>query len=93
MLNDIKCDKGDDADTKWVIYQLKFIGKLILGILGIIVSTLWIVHIILYLLLDPPVSPFLNEVFVKLDDVFPLFGTASFAFFCLYLIGIIYLLN
>jgi hypothetical protein len=29
----------------------------------------WIAHIIIYLLIDPPLSPFLNEVFIKLDDI------------------------
>jgi LMBR1 domain-containing protein 1 len=36
---------------------------------------------------NPPISPFLNSLFVKLDSVFPLFGTAAFALFCFYLIG------
>jgi len=29
----------------------------------------WVAHIIIYLLVDPPLSPFLNEVFIKLDDI------------------------
>ncbi|KAK2373380.1 LIMR family protein [Trifolium repens] len=34
----------------------------------------------------PPLSPFLNEVFIKLDDIWGLLGTAAFAFFCFYLL-------
>jgi hypothetical protein len=29
----------------------------------------WIAHIITDLLIDPPLSPFLNEVFIKLVDI------------------------
>lgn len=35
----------------------------------LIVSVAWIAHIVIYLLIDPPLSPFLNWVFIKLDDV------------------------
>jgi len=35
----------------------------------LIVSVVWIIHIIIYLLIDPPLSSFLNQVFIKLDDV------------------------
>lgn len=51
-----------------------------------IVSIAWVAHIIIYLLIDPPLSPFLNEVFIKLDDIWGLLGTAAFAFFCFYLL-------
>ena len=61
--------------------------KLLVGMIGLAVSVVWIVHIVLYQLISPPASAFLNEVFVELDDTFPLFGTASFAFFCFYLLG------
>lgn len=46
----------------------------------------WIVHIVIYLLISPPLSPFLNIVFIKLDDVWGLLGTLAFAFFCFYLL-------
>jgi len=29
----------------------------------------WVAHIVIYSLASPPLSPFLNEVFIKLDDV------------------------
>ena len=44
-------------------------------------------QVILYMFANPPISPFLNSLFVKLDSVFPLFGTFAFAVFCFYLIG------
>ena len=42
---------------------------------------------VLYLFTDPPLTPFLNGLFTRLDGAFPLFGTAAFALFCFYLIG------
>lgn len=53
------------------MYILKDVYKLHFSLLVIrlIVSVAWIAHIVIYLLIDPPLSPFLNEVFIKLDDV------------------------
>ncbi|KAJ6846123.1 LIMR family protein [Iris pallida] len=78
--------QGEKAETAWAITVLGYLGKLILGVLGLIVSVAWIVHIVIYLLINPPLSPFLNEVFIKLDDLWGLLGTAAFAFFCFYLL-------
>ncbi|KAJ1381363.1 LMBR1-like membrane protein, partial [Sesbania bispinosa] len=74
------------AETTWALTVLGYLAKLVLGILGLIVSVAWVAHIIIYLLINPPLSPFLNEVFIKLDDVWGLLGTAAFAFFCFYLL-------
>lgn len=60
--------------------------RLALGILSILVSIAWIIHIILYILLRPPVTNFLNGFFIILDSVFPLFGTLAFAIFTFYLV-------
>ncbi len=40
-----------------------------------------------YIFVSPPLTPFLNTAFIKMDGVFPLFGTALFALFCFYLMG------
>lgn len=78
--------QGEKAETSWALTVLGYLAKLVLGILGLIVSVAWIAHIIIYLLINPPLSPFLNEVFIKLDDIWGLLGTAAFAFFCFYLL-------
>ncbi|XP_008449896.2 LIMR family protein At5g01460 [Cucumis melo] len=78
--------QGEKAETAWALTVLGYLAKLVLGVLGLIVSVAWVVHIVIYLLIDPPLSPFLNEVFIKLDDVWGLLGTAAFAFFCFYLL-------
>ncbi|KAF3587505.1 hypothetical protein F2Q69_00032147 [Brassica cretica] len=78
--------QGEKAETAWAFTVLGYLAKFILGIIGLIVSIAWVAHIIIYLLVDPPLSPFLNEVFIKLDDVWGLLGTAAFAFFCFYLL-------
>ncbi|KAG8377024.1 hypothetical protein BUALT_Bualt09G0125100 [Buddleja alternifolia] len=78
--------QGEKAEANWAMTVLGYLAKLVLGVLGLIVSVAWIAHIVIYLLIDPPLSPFLNEVFIKLDDVWGLLGTAAFAFFCFYLL-------
>ncbi|KAF8394922.1 hypothetical protein HHK36_018861 [Tetracentron sinense] len=78
--------QGEKAETAWALTVLGYLAKFVLGILGLIVSVAWVAHIVIYLLIDPPLSPFLNEVFIKLDDVWGLLGTAAFAFFCFYLL-------
>ncbi|KAM7271085.1 hypothetical protein ACFE04_030299 [Oxalis oulophora] len=78
--------QGEKAETTWAMTVIGYLAKFILGILGLIVSIAWVAHIIIYLLISPPLSPFLNEVFIKLDDIWGLLGTAAFAFFCFYLL-------
>ncbi|XP_010262857.1 PREDICTED: LIMR family protein At5g01460 [Nelumbo nucifera] len=77
---------GEQAETTWALTVLGYLAKLVLGILGLIVSVAWVAHIVIYLLIDPPLSSFLNEIFIKLDDIWGLLGTAAFAFFCFYLL-------
>jgi hypothetical protein len=60
--------------------------KGVCGVVGAVVSLCWILHIILYMFISPPVTPFLNDLFVQLDGVFSLFGTVAFALFCFYLL-------
>ncbi|XP_024020595.1 LIMR family protein At5g01460 [Morus notabilis] len=78
--------QGEKAETTWALTVLGYLAKLVLGILGLIVSIAWVAHIVIYLLIDPPLSAFLNEVFIKLDDIWGLLGTVAFAFFCFYLL-------
>lgn len=83
-----KFPQGEDGETKWVLFQLSFFLKLFVGIVGILVSTVWLIHIVVYMLVDPPLSPFLNDLFIELDEIFPLFGTLAFGLFCLYLTAV-----
>lgn len=77
--------QGQDGEVRWVMYQLGYIGTGMLGVIGICVSGCWLAHIIIYMLPPVPIHPLLNDVFIKLDGVFPLFGVAAFAAFCAYL--------
>lgn len=61
-------------------------GCLILGICAFFVSLFWVLHIILYVLPVPPVTPFLNSYFQWFDKWFPLFGVLSVAIFSFYLL-------
>jgi len=65
---------------------LIFLLQLVGGILSLVLSIVWIIHVILYTFVQPPVSPFLNAYFVALDRVFPLFGTLTYAIFSVYLL-------
>ena len=81
-----KTIKGEDGEARWVLYQLGYIALGLGGVIGLCVSLTWLVHIIIYMLPPVPIHPLLNEVFIKLDGVFPLFGVAAFAGFCFYLL-------
>lgn len=54
------------------------------GIIGIILSIAWFLHILLFNLLN--VTPFLNNLFIALDNAFSLFGTAAYGMFAFYLL-------
>jgi len=60
--------------------------QLFLGILSFFLSIFWVLHIIIFVLISPPASPFLNQMFVKLDDAFSLFGTVAYGVFSFYLL-------
>lgn len=51
------------------------------------IVSICVIAICRYIFVSPPLTPFLNTAFIKLDGVFPLFGTAFFALFCFYLLG------
>lgn len=79
--------QGEDPGYAWAMTVLGFWLKLVLGVLGSCLSVAWLLQVILYVFLYPPITPLLNDAFVALDGVFPLFGTLAFAVFCFYLIG------
>jgi len=60
--------------------------KLFFGILGCIITGLWVVHIIIYMLFNPPRNYFLNTYFIWFDKWFPLFGALSVMLMTLYLL-------
>jgi len=64
---------------------IPYIG-LIGGFLSMIISFLWFLQIVIYVLPSPPLSPFLNSFFSWFDSWFPLFGTLSVALFTVYLL-------
>ncbi len=60
--------------------------KLAMGIFFAIVSTLWLLQIILAILTKPVVSPFLSLYLISFDLWFPMFGNLTYAGFSLYLL-------
>lgn len=77
--------QSEDPDYKWVLTVMGFWLKLFGGLLGLALSICWVLQIILYILIDPPVTPLLNDMFIKANDAFPLFGTLLFGLFAFYL--------
>lgn len=78
--------QGEDRDSKWVFYVLSFWFSLFGGILFAGVAISWVIHIIVYVIVDPPLHPFLNSMFEGLDDVFVFFGVVAFSIWCFFLI-------
>lgn len=58
--------QGDDPDITWTFQVINYWVKLGCGILGVIASILWILQVILYVMISPPVSGFLNDFFIML---------------------------
>lgn len=78
--------QGEDGEVRWILFVLGFYLTGFMGIVGLCLSTAWIIHIGLYMLpITGPVSPFLNLAFIALDKTFVLLGVAAFGAFCLYL--------
>jgi LMBR1 domain-containing protein 1 len=79
--------RGADGEAKWVLLQLSYLLTLLGGVGGLGLSLMWVAHVVVYLLPPVPVHPLLNEMFVKMDAVFPLFGVAFFSLFTFYLLS------
>jgi len=78
--------QGETRESMWMLSVLGYWLQLFLGIVCSGLSVLWVVHIVLYILIKPPPSTFLNAFFQYLDKVWSLLGTIFFAIFCFYLI-------
>ena len=61
----VLCLQSEDPDYKWVLTVMGFWVKLFAGLIGVAISVCWVLQIILYILISPPVTPFLNTVFIK----------------------------
>ena len=57
--------QSEDPDYKWVLTVMGFWLKFFGGLLGLVLSGCWVLQIILYILIDPPVTPLLNSLFIK----------------------------
>eukprot|EP00531_Pseudo-nitzschia_arenysensis_P002168 CAMPEP_0116126996 /NCGR_PEP_ID=MMETSP0329-20121206/6615_1 /TAXON_ID=697910 /ORGANISM="Pseudo-nitzschia arenysensis, Strain B593" /LENGTH=551 /DNA_ID=CAMNT_0003621087 /DNA_START=22 /DNA_END=1677 /DNA_ORIENTATION=+ len=65
---------------------LKPYASLFFGLCSIVISIVWIVHIVVYIFPPEPWSPFLNAYFAWFDKWFSLFGVLSVALFTIYLL-------
>jgi len=65
---------------------LKHMLVVALGFISLLLSIVWVLHIILYVFINPPAAQFLNAYFAALDDFFPLFGVVTYGIFTFYLL-------
>lgn len=76
---------------------LWYILKLVLGIIAVVLSVCWIIHIAIFMLPPEPIDPFLNSFFIILTDIasgnFPLFGVLAYSIFVFYLLWCILMGN
>ena len=79
--------QGEDPAATWVLVVMGYWLKLFAGVGALALTICWILQVILYVLIDPPVSPFLNDAFISANNVFALFGTILFGLFVFYLQG------
>lgn len=84
--NDVK-EFQDASDAYQAYNPLLVYMQLVLGVYSLILSLLWVVHIVVYVLPDPPWNPFLNVFVQWIDSCFPLFGVLAVAIFSLYLLA------
>lgn len=84
-----------DYQILYVAHKLKGgnplvpIAELILGLISVVLSACWFIHIAIFILPARPYTPFLNDFFIKLEEgvpSFPLFGVLAFAIFSFYLL-------
>jgi LMBR1 domain-containing protein 1 len=61
-------------------------AKLFFGVIFGFITMLWLIHIIVYMLVAPSASLFLNAYFFWFNTWFPIFGNVSYAMFSLYLL-------
>eukprot|EP01086_Lenisia_limosa_P008647 TRINITY_DN3061_c0_g1_i2.p1 TRINITY_DN3061_c0_g1~~TRINITY_DN3061_c0_g1_i2.p1 ORF type:complete len:412 (+),score=82.19 TRINITY_DN3061_c0_g1_i2:134-1369(+) len=55
------------------------------GVLGFLISILWLVHIVLFMFFDPPKSDFLNTMFIELNETMGFLGTTAYGVFAFWL--------
>jgi len=60
--------------------------SLFFGICSIVISIVWVIHIVVYIFPQDPWNPFLNAYFAWFDRFFSLFGVLSVALFTIYLL-------
>ena len=78
--------QGETREATWLLTMTGYYVQLFLGGVSLLLSVFWTLHILLYVLISPPATPFLNSFFRYLDSVWSLLGTAVFAIFCFYLV-------
>ena len=56
--------QGEQREALWILITLGYYVKLLGGLVGGAISIIWLIHMIVYLFIKPPASPFLNQFFI-----------------------------
>lgn len=78
-LDRLEISYKDQGGSPFVIY-----GKLLVGVIGMFISLMWILHIFIYNTIN--LNPFLNTVLRQLDAAFSLLGVIFYAIFAFWLL-------
>ena len=78
--------QSEDRAAAWAMTVLGYWLSGVCGLLSVALTGSWLAHLVVYEFITPPLSLMLNQMFIDLDNVFGLFGTAMFAIFCFYLV-------
>ena len=57
--------QGEDPAYSWTITVIMYWVKLLLGVCAVAITITWVLQIILYILIDTPVTPLLNTAFIQ----------------------------
>jgi len=79
--------QGEQREALWILITLGYYVKLLGGLVGGAISIIWLIHMIVYLFIKPPASPFLNQFFIAFQNAWGLLGVLVFGAFCLYLVA------
>lgn len=77
---------GDPASYREHYNPLMPFLSLACGVVSGVLTVVWVLHIIIYMLFTPPLYAFLNIYLKQLDGFFPLFSTLTIAVMAVYLL-------
>lgn len=57
--------QGEDPAYSWTVTVIMFWLRLVGGLVALALSVAWVLQIVLYILVSPPITPLLNSLFIS----------------------------